>query len=84
MRSGLMSASTMMLMGFPADMAVLLEEKARDAYVVLEAAVRGKKALAERVAAAKTVGTRKGGRACLSRTKQLGVAMDLCRLTPLW
>ena len=50
-----------MLMGFPADMAVvLLEKKARDAYVlVLEVAVRGKKALAERVAAAKTVGTRR-------------------------
>ena len=92
MRSGLMSASTMMLMGFPADMAVvLLEKKARDAYVlVLEVAVRGKKALAERVAAAKTVGTRRE-RASISHdeenagTKQVevgsawGGAMDLCR-----
>ena len=88
MRSGLMSASTMMLMGFPADMAV--EEKARDAKVVLEVAVRGKKALAERVAAAKTVGTRRE-RASISHdeenagTKQVevgsawGGAMDLCR-----
>jgi len=61
MRSGLMSASTMMLMGFPADMAVVVVlEKVRGARVVLEAAVaRGKKALAERVAAAKTVGTRR-------------------------
>ena len=84
MRSGLMSASTMMLMGFPADMAVLLEEKARDAYVVLEAAVRGKKALAERVAAAKTVGTRRE-RASMSLTHQTtwDRAMDLCRLA-LW
>ena len=58
-----------MLMGFPADMAVvLLEKKARDAYAVLEAvAVRGKKALAERVAAAKTVGTRRE-RASISHT----------------
>ena len=88
MRSGLMSASTMMLMGFPADMAV--EERARDAKVVLEVAVRGKKALAERVAAAKTVGTRRE-RASISHdeenagTKQVqvgsawGGAMDLCR-----
>jgi len=48
----------MMLMGFPADMAVL--EKARDDDAkVAEAAERGKKALAERVAAARTVGTRR-------------------------
>ena len=48
----------MMLMGFPADMALL--EKARDDDAkVGEAAERGKKALAERVAAARTVGTRR-------------------------
>ena len=44
-----------------------MEEKARDAKVVLEVAVRGKKALAERVAAAKTVGTRRE-RASISHT----------------
>ena len=49
-----------MLMGFPADMAVVLVEKARDDDAkVAEAAERGKKALAERVAAARTVGTRR-------------------------
>ena len=47
-----------MLMGFPADMALL--EKARDDDAkVGEAAERSKKALAERVAAARTVGTRR-------------------------
>lgn len=70
----------MMLMGFPADIAV--EEKARDAKVVLEVAARGKrKALAERVAAAKTVGTRRE-RASISHDEEnagtkLGVGREV-------
>ena len=70
-----------MLMGFPADMAVL--EKARDDDAkVEEAAERGKKALAERVAAARTVGTRRE-RASISldelrSTVGGGAGEDLC------
>ena len=77
-------------MGLPADMAVVVLEKARDAYVELEVAVRGKKALAERVAAAITVGTRRE-RASMSLTaggtlapgsgvkRRGGAICDLCR-----
>ena len=72
-----------MLMGFPADMAVVLVEKARDDDAkVAEAAERGKKALAEREAAARTVGTRRE-RASISldelrSTVGGGALEDLC------